>query len=140
MTFNLDDVTKGTLSSLEYKRARALVVLPSIYDRMILAQGILCPTVFCVKDRVSNTPFAQSSWFFRPMSSSIDNSTDIDKGATVAFTHLDPLKTNSDRGAEIQNMILTDFVAANNNAKKDKATNNNAFFVDQSILLCTLMI
>lgn len=134
MTFNLDDDTKKTLSSLEYKRARALVVLPSIYDRMILAQGILCPTVFCVKDRVSNTPFAQSSWFFRPMSSSIDNSIDIDKGATVAFTHLDPLKTGSDRGAEIQNMISTNFVTANNSAKNDKATNNNAFFVDQSII------
>ena len=134
MTFKLDDTTKGTLLKLGYKRARALVVLPSIYDRMVLAQGILCPTVFCVKDRVSNTPFAQSSWFFRPMSSSINNSTDIDKGATVAFTHLDPLKTGSDRGAEIQNMISTNFVTANNNAKNDKATNNNAFFVDQSII------
>ena len=134
MIFNLDDDIKNILSSLGYKRARALVVLPSIYDRMVLAQGILCPTVFCVKDRVSNTPFAQSSWFFRPMSSSIDNSTDIDEGATVAFAHLDPLKTGSDRGAEIQNMISTDFVTANNNAKGDKATNNNAFFVDQSII------
>lgn len=134
MTFSLDGNTKTTLSGLGYKRARALVVLPSIYDRMVLAQGILCPTVFCVKDRVSNTPFAQSSWFFRPMSSSINNSTDIDKGATVAFTHLDPLRTGSDRGAEIQSMISTDFVTANNNAKNDKATNNNAFFVDQSII------
>lgn len=134
MTFNLDDDTKNTLSSLGYKRVRALVVLPSIYDRMILAQGILCPTVFCVKDRVSNTPFAQSSWFFRPMSSNINNSTDIDKGATVAFAHLDPLKTGSDRGAEIQNMISTNFTAANNSAKDDKATNNNAFFIDQSII------
>lgn len=134
MTFNLDDSIKRTLSGLEYKKARALVVLPSIYDRMVLAQGILCPTVFCVKDRVSNTPFAQSSWFFRPMSSDIDNSTDIDKGSTVAFAHLEPLKTGSDRGAEIQNMISTNFVTANSNAKKDKATNNNAFFVDQSII------
>lgn len=134
MTFSLDINTKTTLSGLGYKRARALVVLPSIYDRMVLAQGILCPTVFCVKDRVSNTPFAQSSWFFRPMSSSINNSTDIDKGATVAFTHLDPLKTGSDRGAEIQSMISTNFVTANSNAKNDKATNNNAFFVDQSII------
>lgn len=134
MSFNLDYNTRNTLSSLGYKRARALVVLPSIYDRMVLAQGILCPTVFCVKDRVSNTPFAQSSWFFRPMSSSINNSTDIDKGATVAFAHLDPLKTGSDRGAEIQNMISTNFTTANSNAKNDKATNNNAFFIDQSII------
>lgn len=140
MTFNLDDNTKKTLSSLGYKRARALVVLPSIYDRMVLAQGILCPTVFCVKDRVSNTPFAQSSWFFRPMSSNINNSTDIDKGATVAFAHLDPLKTGSDRGAEIQSMISTDFIAANNSAKNDKATNNNAFLLTNLLLLCTLLI
>lgn len=134
MTFNLDKDIKETLSSLGYKKARALVVLPSIYDRMVLAQGILCPTVFCVKDRVSNTPFAQSSWFFRPMSENIDNSTDIDKGATVAFKHLEPLKTGSDRGAEIQSMISTNFVTANNSAKNDKATNNNAFFIDQSII------
>ena len=31
-------------------------------------------------------------------------------------------------------MISTDFAKANNSAKKDKATNNNAFFVDQSII------
>lgn len=134
MTFSLDDNTKNTLSSLGYKRARALVVLPSIYDRMVLAQGILCPTVFSIKDRVSNTPFAQSSWFFRPMSESTNNLTDIEKGSTVSFAHLDLLKSGSDRGAEIQNMISTPFSTANSDAKQDRATNNNAFFVDQSII------
>lgn len=134
MTFSLDDNTKNTLSSLGYKRARALVVLPSIYDRMVLAQGILCPTVFSIKDRVSNTPFAQSSWFFRPMSESINNLTDIEKGSTVSFAHLDLLKSGSDRGAEIQNMISTPFSTANSDAKQDRATNINAFFVDQSII------
>lgn len=134
MTFSLDNDTKSTLSSLEYKRARALVVLPSIYDRMVLAQGILCPTVFSIKDRVSNTPFAQSSWFFRPMSESTNNLTDIEKGSTVSFAHLDLLKSGSDRGAEIQNMISTPFSTANSDAKQDRATNNNAFFVDQSII------
>lgn len=134
MTIQLEKSIVYNFDTLGYKRARALVVLPSIYDRMVLAQGILCPTVFCVKDRVSNTPFAQSSWFFRPMSANIDNFTDIDKGATVEFRHLEPLKTDIDRGAEIQNMISTNFAKANNSAKKDKATNNNAFFVDQSII------
>lgn len=134
MSFNIDSSTVTALEKLGYKKARSLVVLPTIYDRMVLAQGILCPTVFCVKDRVSNTPFAQSSWFFRPMSSIIDNTKDIDKGATVTFKHLEPLKVNGDRGAEIQNMVSTNFVTANSNAKNDKATNNNAFFVDQSIV------
>jgi hypothetical protein len=134
MSFNIDSSTVTALENLGYKKARSLVVLPTIYDRMVLAQGILCPTVFCVKDRVSNTPFAQSSWFFRPMSSSIDNTTNIEKGATVSFKHLDPLLSGSDRGAEIQDMVGIDFAAANNNAKNDKATNNNTFFVDQSIV------
>lgn len=135
MSFKLDNDTITELRALEYKKARSLVVLPTIYDRMVLAQGVLCPTVFCVKDRVSNTPFAQSSWFFRPISKeAINNSSNIEKGATVAFKHLDPLLSGSDRGAEIQNMVTTDFKTANTAAKKDKATNNNAFFVDQSII------
>lgn len=134
MTIQLKESIINDLDTLGYKRARALVVLPSIYDRMVLAQGILCPTVFSIKDRVSNTPFAQSSWFFRPMSESTDNLTDIEKGSTVSFAHLDLLKSGSDRGAEIQNMISVPFSTANNDAKQDRATNNNAFFVDQSII------
>lgn len=134
MTIQLNESIINDLDTLGYKRARALVVLPSIYDRMVLAQGILCPTVFSIKDRVSNTPFAQSSWFFRPMSESTDNLTDIEKGSTVSFAHLDLLKSGSDRGAEIQNMISVSFSTANSDAKQDRATNNNAFFVDQSII------
>ena len=134
MTIQLNESIINDLDTLGYKRARALVVLPSIYDRMVLAQGILCPTVFSIKDRVSNTPFAQSSWFFRPMSESTDNLTDIEKGSTVSFAHLDLLKSGSDRGAEIQNMISVPFSTANIDAKQDRATNNNAFFVDQSII------
>ena len=126
--------TKDLYDMQEYKRARAIVVLPSIYDRMVLAQGILCPTVFSIKDRVSNTPFAQSSWFFRPMSKTIDNSSSIEKGATVAFKHLDPLLSLDNRGAEIQSMSPSTFEDANNKVKADKATSLNTFFVDQSIV------
>ena len=126
MSFTLDESIVTSLSNLGYRRARSLVVLPTIYDRMVLAQGILCPTVFCVKDRVSNTPFAQSSWFFRPMSSgTIDNTTGIENGATIAFKHLDPLLSGNNRGAEIQNMVNSNFISANSNAKNDKGTNNN---------------
>lgn len=74
------------------------------------------------------------------MSSSIDNSTDIDKGATVAFTHLDPLKTGSDRGAEIQSMISTNFVAANNSAKMIKLLITMHSLLTNLLLLCTLLI
>lgn len=49
-----------------YVRVRPVVVFPTINDREVLCQGILCPTVFNVKDRFENAPFAQSSWFTRP--------------------------------------------------------------------------
>lgn len=45
---------------------RPLVVFPDIRDRQILCQGVVCPTVYNLKDRVDNSPFAQASWFMRP--------------------------------------------------------------------------
>ena len=47
-------------------RARGVVVYPTLVDREVVAQGILCPTVYNIGDRFSNSPFAQSSWFARP--------------------------------------------------------------------------
>lgn len=47
-------------------RARGVVVYPTSTDREVVAQGILCPTVYNIQDRQSNSPFAQSSWFSRP--------------------------------------------------------------------------
>ena len=134
INLNIESDLINELSNADYKRVRPLVVLPSIYDRMTLAQGILCPTVFSVKDRLSNTPFAQSSWFFRPMSDGIDNTKNIADGATVSYGHMDSLKGGSDRGAEIQNMVATSFTGANNTARNDSSSNLNTFFVDQSIL------
>lgn len=49
-----------------YRRIRPVIVYPDINDRTVLCQGVLNPTVFNVKDREDNMPFAQSSWFFRP--------------------------------------------------------------------------
>lgn len=50
----------------DFIRVRGLVVYPSLIDREVVAQGILCPTVYNVGDRFSNSPFAQASWFSRP--------------------------------------------------------------------------
>lgn len=46
--------------------ARPLVVYPDVRDRKILCQGVVCPTVYNLKDRVDNSPYAQASWFMRP--------------------------------------------------------------------------
>ena len=54
-----------------FKRSKAiairpLVVYPDVRDRKILCQGVVCPTVYNLKDRVDNSPYAQASWFMRP--------------------------------------------------------------------------
>lgn len=49
-----------------YVRIRPVVVYPTINDREVVCQGILCPTVYNISDRYGNSPFAQSSWFIRP--------------------------------------------------------------------------
>ena len=56
----------GLLVNAGYVKVRPVVVFPNINDRSVLCQGILCPTVYNVKDRFENAPFAQSSWFTRP--------------------------------------------------------------------------
>lgn len=65
--FTLSDTTIiNRLIAQGYIRIRPVVVYPTINDREAVCQGILCPTVFNVADRYSNSPFAQSSWFTRP--------------------------------------------------------------------------
>ncbi len=63
--------TKGFDYSI-YKRIRPVIVYPNIADRQVLCQGVLNPTVFNVMDRCDNSPFAQSSWFFRPFMASTE--------------------------------------------------------------------
>ena len=61
ITFNNSD-----FSWKKFKRARPVIVYPSLGDRTVLCQGVLNPTVFNVVDRQDNSPFAQASWYFRP--------------------------------------------------------------------------
>lgn len=52
--------------ALGYVKARGVIVYPSNSDKDIICQGILNPTVYKADDRESKSPYAQSSWFFRP--------------------------------------------------------------------------
>lgn len=73
-TFN-SEITGGTaegcldfetLRSLGYRRMRAVAVLPSAKDSLIVAQGLLCPTVYSVASRNQGIIHSQASWFTRP--------------------------------------------------------------------------
>lgn len=52
--------------ALGYIKARGMIVVPTNSDRTILCQGVVCPTLWTNLDRESNSPYAVSSWFFRP--------------------------------------------------------------------------
>lgn len=114
------------LQDYGYKRVRPVIVQPSVYEKMVLAQGIVCPTVFSIRDRLNNSPFAQASWFFRPMLTDAINNTDKD-GSNIEYHHFKSLLSGDDKGAEIQNMEQGSF----NEKFNDKTA--NTFFVDQSI-------
>lgn len=63
--FTLPTAVRKALTDAGYKRVAPVAVYPSMPDRRVLCQGFLCPTVYNVKDRYQNGPFAQSSWYFR---------------------------------------------------------------------------
>lgn len=100
-----------------YKKARGLVVFPYENLRKVVAQGILCPTVYNKESRLDNNPYAQSSWFVRPnlSTSYMENygddefknevSSNVNKGAYVEFRHGRPLINGANRGSEIQNGV-----------------------------------
>ena len=64
-SMNITDYIDGFIND-GFIAARPLVVYPDVRDRKILCQGVVCPTVYNLKDRVDNSPYAQASWFMRP--------------------------------------------------------------------------
>lgn len=122
-SFTLSNNINFKLLALGFLKMRGIVVFPESYERKVLAQGMLCPTVFNNDYRRLNIPYAQSSWFIRPNLhfdvsenefSFNENAENILEGASVEFRHNRKLITGENRGSEIQN--------------------NSDFRVDQSIL------
>ena len=115
------DINDWALSN-GYVKVRPVIVFPQEGEREIVAQGILCPTVFNAKERQEGSCFSQSSWFLRPnvnraitfnVSKDIDddylsnNRTNTDhyipeKGSWAEFRHYRSLPPSSERNAEIQ--------------------------------------
>lgn len=101
ITINLQNIPAG------YKRARGVVVFPTLADRTIVAQGVATPTVSNIASQKNGIPTAQSSWFFRPTpSSAIDDTTNngtyANLGSVVEYRPNHLLTSFGDRGAEIQ--------------------------------------
>lgn len=161
-TYNIPAEIVSKAVAQGFIRARGIVVYPSYTDREVIAQGILCPTVYNIEDRYENAPFAQASWFTRPnLSADKDNhSMDtmgayqwynyafklnnsyhdiVNLGAWAEFRHNYPIPDNWKRNAEIQclaNVPDTPCVTKtdNNSIVAWVASNKEYFFIDQSIL------
>lgn len=116
----LDQATIPDLQSLGYIKARGVVVYPTLYDRLVLTQGVLCPTVFKTSFRKAGMPFAMSSWFSRPDSPSLgeDGSNNADgrnqyvrsHGTFSRYEHFKSL-VGKDWSAEISSDLADDNVS-----------------------------
>ena len=101
----IPDTLKSKLINNGYKKVQALIVQPSYRDRTIIAQGILCPTVGQVGNRVQGGgAWAQSSWLLRPWSPMSEG--DGYLGARPACQHNMSLPFGSDRDVELQTMAV----------------------------------
>lgn len=126
------------LRKLGAKKVRACVVLPTLQDREVICQGILCPTVYWVEGRKKVAPYAMSSWFFRAATGTPLNFSK-EKGANIQFEHNRELLAGAKIGAEIQNMVPVgdssygDFITKIDSADKAELF-KSSFFVDENIV------
>lgn len=123
--------TIENLKTMGVKNIRACVVYPSAYNREIICQGVLNPTVYNGYSRSRNSPFVQSSWFFRAQKNNYKGSAEQLYGGDIEFR--DNYALRSDRyGWEIQSMQGTsDKTIANITDAKNDIQN---FYIDSNIV------
>lgn len=139
------DITSviNTLKGLGYKKVRSVVCFPNNLDRLIIAQGILCPTVFNYYQRYNKGAHSQASWFLRPTyygdKSEFDTTskTTHPDGVIPEFRHYHTLGRSLTEYAEIQSNdnssdgnlnTINDIVSLGPSKFQDE------FLVDQSTL------
>lgn len=135
-----------------YVRIRPVIVYPTLNDRECICQGVLTPTVYNVEDRWTSSPYAQSSWFFRPNSLHEYNdypietdpgagqSLNVGDGYGAEFRHNFPIPGNTYPNAEIQcisNPPWNPYIGslANDTTETQQWVSHfkECFYVDQSI-------
>lgn len=119
-SFSATDV--AALRKLGFRRIAPVVVYPNVIGRRVIAQGLASATVATYNDRESNSPFAQSSWFFRLCDGSI-----TDKKA---------LPSNGNSKGEVQCMdtYMTTGYDHDPNYDTEGSKNTNYFFINTKIL------
>ena len=107
--FNNTTYINELVNTQGFIKVRPVIVYPELNDREVICQGVLCPTVYNVQDRYSNSPFAQSSWFTRP-NLAIDEASNIRVDALPEYYYMFYLKdsayTFSDVGTDRYTLVL----------------------------------
>lgn len=92
----VDDYGESLL--LDYVSIRPVVVYPDHTNRTIIAQGILCPTIYNLEDRVKYNTAGQVSWFSRPIGkvsmanpNTILNETGATRFDNLEYRHMCPI-------------------------------------------------
>ena len=122
-----------------FVRAKGVVVYPTIADRTVICQGILNPTMYNAKDRYTNSPFVQASWFTRPMVedewfANNNNPSLIPNGSWAEYRHDTQIPSSSNRNGEIQNIkneVAPYIAEASSNWI---SANGHRYYIDQSIV------
>lgn len=65
-TANLTSDASEALIKMGYKKVRPVVVFPEEKDKIVICQGVACPTMKTDNNATEKHLHAQSSWFFRP--------------------------------------------------------------------------
>ena len=131
------------LTSNGYVKIRPVVVFPDANDRTIICEGVCCPTVYNVEDRYNNSPYVQSSWFFRPSCPGSIETQGNPLTRYVEFRHNYPIPASNALNAEIQcisNAPPTPALKVSNNGYTESGSgstwvseNKECYYVDQSI-------
>lgn len=138
------DTNSGNIIKDNYSKVRGVVVYPNNTNRTIIAQGMLCPTVFNLNNRMNGGLFAQSSWFARPFTTngfdtSLKETTYNTRGTALEFRHeyivpVDNSMPNMEIGVSPTKEINTAPINPWGESVEAYKFDNSLYYVDQSIL------
>lgn len=129
-TYTIPSSVVAEARDLGYVKARGVVVYPTSADRDVLCQGVVNSTVFNERDRVSDSPYAQSSWFFRPYVNEnlneISDSLDARYGSYAHYIDYDTIdRMTQGRSNEI---------GVDTYASSEVSVPGNSYYIDSSIV------
>lgn len=112
-TFTPTDELKEACAN--YSMYRILMAETSSATRNVLAQGVLSPTVFNLKDRINNSPYVASSWIMRATGdvasrlgeSAYEEIQSMDKDAKPSFDASEIGKTVSSESGTIVSLMFS---------------------------------